>query len=113
MSERRDAIGDSSRRFGDGVAPAFGTGLTDGERRDIRKCQRLIQKEISEGGIHPDEDGNQDAFEDARLRNNALFRSVRYTREAVLDGDNVHLIATLAVRKLRRSNQASIRRYPH
>lgn len=68
-------------------------GLTDGERREIRKRQRQLHSEIEEGG---------DAIEidDARGRNNALFRKVRYTREAVLDGENLNLIASRAAQRV-------------
>jgi hypothetical protein len=68
-------------------------GLTDQERREIRRKQRLLHAEM-------EEKGDDLAIEEARGRNNAIFRRVRYTREAVLDGENMNLIATRAAHKV-------------
>ena len=68
-------------------------GQTDEERREIRRQQRLLQKEI--------EDRGEDlGVTEARDRNNKIFSKVRFVREAVLDGENVNLIATKAAQKV-------------
>jgi hypothetical protein len=64
-------------------------GLTDEERRDIRKSQRLLRKEI------PDLD-----VDEARERNNAIHKKVRYIRESVLDAENLEEIAKKAANKV-------------
>jgi hypothetical protein len=68
-------------------------GQTDEERRDIRKQQRLLQRDIEERG-------NDLELTEARDRNNKIFSRVRFIREAVLDGENVNLIATKAAQKV-------------
>ena len=70
-------------------------GQTDEERRKIRKKQRTLHKEIDQGG----EDFELDK---ARDTNNVIFNDVRYIREAVLDGENVNLIANKAAQKVDR-----------
>lgn len=94
---------------------ALGTGITDEERRDLRKCQRALRQRIvaqGRGTTHrPDNNEinhHHDALVEARVHNNELFRKVRYTREAVLDIDNVHLIVSQAVRNVDRPNQVRI-----
>jgi hypothetical protein len=68
-------------------------GQTDEERREIRKHQRLLQRDI--------EDRGQDLeVTEARDRNNKIFSKVRFIREAVLDGENVNLIAIKAAQKV-------------
>ena len=53
--------------------------------------------------------GDDDADELTRLRaqNNELWRDVRYTREAVLDSENVDLIASKAARQAEKIVQVS------
>ena len=68
-------------------------GQTDQERREIRKQQRRLHKEIEEGG-------EELGVDEARERNNKIFGNVRFVREAVLDGENVNLIATKAAQKV-------------
>jgi hypothetical protein len=68
-------------------------GQTDEERREIRKQQRLLQKDIEERGEELE-------VAEARTRNNKIFSKVRFVREAVLDGENVNLIATKAAQKV-------------
>lgn len=64
-------------------------GLTDEERREIRKAQRNLRKEI------PDLD-----VEEARKRNNKIHENVRYVRESVLDAENLSEIAKKATIKV-------------
>jgi hypothetical protein len=66
-------------------------GQTDEERRDIRKKQRTLFKDMEETNIEVDE---------ARGRNNEIYKKVRYTREAVLDGENLIVIANKAAKKV-------------
>lgn len=64
-------------------------GLTDAERREIRKSQRILRKEIPDLGI-----------DEARARNNAIHKKVRYIRESVLDAENLDEIAKKATVKV-------------
>jgi hypothetical protein len=73
--------------------------LTDDQRRKLRKKQRGLQKEMA------DRDDLQ--LEEARGRNNELFDHVRYTREAVLDGENLIVIANQAAKQVDRLIQVS------
>ena len=72
-------------------------GLTDEERREIRKSQRVLRKEI------PDLD-----VEDARERNNAIHKNVRYIRESVLDAENLDEIAKKAANNVDRLIQVRL-----
>ena len=64
------------------------SGLTDAERRLIRQQQRALREELQAG-----EQGSLEALEVARDKNNELFAKVCFTREAVLDADNLDDIA--------------------
>jgi len=70
-------------------------GLTDEQRREIRKSQRLLRKEI------PDLD-----VDEARQRNNELHKKVRFIRESVLDAENLDEIAKKATNKVDQMIQA-------
>jgi hypothetical protein len=74
--------------------------FTDEERRQIRKEQRDLLKEL--------EDKDALDVEVARGRNNRLYKKVRYTREAVLDGENLMSIAHKASQKVDRLIQVRI-----
>jgi uncharacterized protein YigA (DUF484 family) len=71
-------------------------GLTDEQRREIRKSQRLLRKEI------PDLD-----VDEARQRNNEIHKNVRYIRESVLDAENLDEIAKKATNKVDQMIQVS------
>ena len=77
------------------------SGQTDEERRALRRKQRLLQHKIvaSETGAQL-EDPNADAFEEIRGENNELFEAVRYTREAVVDGENLQLMSERTARQV-------------
>ncbi len=85
------------------------SGQTDEERRALRKKQRLLQHKIvaSETGAQL-EDPNADAFEEIRGENNELFEAVRYTREAVVDGENLQLISERTARQVDKLVQVRI-----
>ncbi|KAG7357597.1 Nse4 C-terminal-domain containing protein [Nitzschia inconspicua] len=68
-------------------------GQTDEERREIRRQQRLLHRDIEERGDDLE-------VSEVRHRNNKIFSKVRFVREAVLDGENVNLIATKAAQKV-------------
>lgn len=70
------------------------SGLTEADRRNIRKQQRELFKDLEE----------KETLEvgEARDRNNEIYRKVRYTREAVLDGENLTLIANKAAQHVDR-----------
>lgn len=71
--------------------------LTEEERRQIRRLQRRLHKEME---IH-----DKIEVSDIRSRNNIIYEKVRYTREAVLDSDNLALMATKAVKQTERMIQ--------
>jgi hypothetical protein len=75
------------------------SGLTDDQRRKVRKQQRGLQKEMA--------DRDDLRLEEARGRNNEFFDNVRYTREAVLDGENLIVIANKAAKQVDRLIQVS------
>jgi len=64
-------------------------GLTEEERREIRKSQRLLRKEI------PDLD-----IDVARERNNVIHKKVRYIRESILDAESLDEIVKKAANKV-------------
>jgi DNA phosphorothioation-dependent restriction protein DptG len=68
---------------------------TDEDRRAIRRAQRDLFKEMEEKGENLKVD-------DARGKNNEIFKNVRFTREAVLDGENLTLIANKAIQQVDR-----------
>ena len=76
------------------------SGLTESDRRQIRKNQRELLKDIEE----------HDALgvDEARERNNELYKSVCYTREAVLDGENLIVIANKAKKETDRMIQVRL-----
>lgn len=80
------------------------SGQTEGDRRVLRRRQRDLQGEIVMGSADADAAGggegdDGDELDRLRDRNNALWEDVRYTREAVLDSENVDLIANKAARQ--------------
>ena len=75
------------------------SGLTDADRRQLRNQQRKLQEEIISG--------DPAAQSEARDRNNELWDKVRYTREAVLDSENVELITSKAAREAEKIIQVS------
>ena len=94
------AEGEENRAKKDKVGLMQNSGLTESERRQIRKNQRELLKEM--------EDHDELDLEIARGRNNELFKSVRFTREAVLDGDNLILIANKAKKQTDRMIQVRL-----
>lgn len=74
------------------------SGFTDEQRRLLRRQQREVAKKLAEGPKNEDEEKN--FVTDARDVNNKLFEKVAYTREAVLDAENVHTIATKLSKKV-------------
>ncbi|GMI30375.1 hypothetical protein TeGR_g12551 [Tetraparma gracilis] len=71
------------------------TGQTDGERRALRRQQRTLANEIQADGAEM-EDAQKGAFKAKRDKNNELFADVNYAREAVMDGENLAMIAKRA-----------------
>ena len=71
-------------------------GYTEEERREIRKKLRKLRNEI------PDLD-----VDEARNKNNQIFKKVAYIREAVLDSENVDEIAKKAASKVDQLIQVS------
>lgn len=77
------------------------SGQTDQERREIRKSQRLLHRTIEEGG-------ETLQLEQVRKENNDIFKKVMHTREAVLDGENIFLIAGRVTKQVDRLIQVCI-----
>mmetsp|Transcript_15521 Transcript_15521/g.33385 ORF Transcript_15521/g.33385 Transcript_15521/m.33385 type:complete len:422 (-) Transcript_15521:89-1354(-) len=87
------------------------SGQSEADRRTLRRHQRELQNDIamgtvtcSSGGGGKGEGGDGDGDGDDELQrlrdqNNALWDQVHYTREAVLDSENVDLIANKAARQ--------------
>jgi hypothetical protein len=79
------------------------SGITDAERREIRQSQRTLQQTLRNG-----EAGTMDELEEMRQRNNEIYQDrVRFTREAVLDADNVDLITGQMAKQI--ENQVQVR----
>jgi hypothetical protein len=98
------------------------SGLTDQQRRELRRSQRQLHDTIRQdrrealpsGGTAATDDNDEDDDDDsekdeqvdflqsARQQNNVLFETVLYTREAVLDAENVDLIAQKYVQQVER-----------
>mmetsp|Transcript_25795 Transcript_25795/g.47431 ORF Transcript_25795/g.47431 Transcript_25795/m.47431 type:complete len:416 (-) Transcript_25795:133-1380(-) len=84
-----------------------GSGQSEADRRTLRRRQRELQNEIAMGaasgkgaaageGEADDPDGE---LQRLRNQNNELWDQVHYTREAVLDSENVDMIANKAARE--------------
>lgn len=89
------------------VAVMENSGQTDAQRRELRQNLRSLHKVIQENS---DElaDATSKTFDGMRFKTNALWSQVRYTREAVLDGDNLDFLATRAARQVDRLVEVSI-----
>ena len=91
------------------------SGQTEQERREIRQDLRQIKEQImtnSDDGDDDDDNNDNDNHRNPKLQtlqktNNELFHRVRYTREAVLDADNVQSLATQ--QKLKMEQQMLVR----
>jgi hypothetical protein len=73
------------------------TAQTDEERRELRSKQRALNRKLADSSTGVTEqmaDVNSKAFDEVREQNNTLFKSVAYTREAVVDSENVTLISS-------------------
>lgn len=86
-------------------------GQTDEERRHLREGYRALSKKIASKGEEM-EDLRNDIFDQVREENNGLFKEVRFTREAVLDGDNLEAISSRAARQVDRLVQVSTKADP-
>ncbi len=93
------------------------SGQTDADRRVLRRRQRELHTDISfdapaaSSGTNNDNSESEDEEEETtkpsstgllnwREKNNALWDDVRYTREAVLDSENMDLISSKAAREV-------------
>ena len=75
------------------------SGQTDAERRRLRQAQRSLAKSMMEQA-EAMENPEDDAFAAHREQNNKLWGDVHYTREAVLDGENLQMISERAARQV-------------
>ena len=90
------------------------SGQTEADRRVLRRRQRELHHDIvvgggavnggesTEGSMGGIEDPISEEFERMREKNNMLWEQVRYTREAVLDSENMDLITAKAARQVER-----------
>jgi len=74
------------------------SGQDDADRRVLRRKQRELQADIATDGGGEGEEGG-DRIGRLRDANNELWDDVRFTREAVLDADNVNSLAAKATRE--------------
>jgi adenine-specific DNA glycosylase len=109
-------------------------GQTDNDRRVLRRRQRELHNDITmdvpaaeiggaRGGNNDDDDSSDDEQQQQsnnkksssggggvlswREKNNALWDDVRYTREAVLDSENLDIITSKAAREVEKIVQVS------
>ena len=73
-------------------------GIDDEVRRKLRQEERALGKAIQEETV---------TYEDGRDKNNELFEKVVYTREAVLDGENLKTLAEKAAKNAENIIQVS------
>lgn len=83
------------------------SGQTEQERRTLRRKQRELHQEIAIGNSGAAAAGDGEELTHLRNQNNELWNQVRYPREAVLDSENVDLIADKAARKAEKIVQVS------
>jgi len=79
------------------------SGQTDLERRELRIKQRSLKALIVDERSELSEqiaDVASSKFNETRKQNNKLYEDVNYTREAVLDSDNLELISSRAARQV-------------
>ena len=101
------------------------SGQTDSDRRLLRKKQRDLHHDISfDGPVVANNNDNDDTSDEEeqqgggrekssrlagwRNENNKLWDDVRYTREAVLDSENMDLISSKAAREVEKIIQVSV-----
>mmetsp|Transcript_21864 Transcript_21864/g.28291 ORF Transcript_21864/g.28291 Transcript_21864/m.28291 type:complete len:349 (-) Transcript_21864:79-1125(-) len=88
------------RRRRPAVAVFEDSGLTEEDRRKLRRKQRdlyhQVDQEIGRGG----EEDRMDFLSRNRDSNNKLFSKVAYTREATLDAENAQLIAVKTLQEV-------------
>ena len=63
-------------------------GQTNSQRREIRTGQRKLRQKLG--------DGDTLDVDEMREKNNQRFNRVRYSREAIMDGENLNLITKQA-----------------
>lgn len=92
----------ADRRKNKKVKIMSNSGQTEADRRLLRQRQRKLNEDILSGAVgrsDEDESDEEPAFQRMRKINNKLWDQVRYTREAVLDSENVDLIAANAAKQ--------------
>lgn len=79
------------------------SGQTESERRILRQNQRNLLNQMTDSALDIADkmaDVNCDTLRKIREKNNGLWEEVRFTREAVLDGENIEFISSTAARQL-------------
>jgi hypothetical protein len=90
------------------------SGQSDADRRELRKKQRKLHNDIAldvpvAAAADDEMEGTEKLLSGKLLswseQNNSLWKQVHYTREAVLDSDNVELITNKAAREVEKMAQ--------
>lgn len=82
------------------------SGQSESDRRQLRQSYRKLATKISHK-VEEIENPDSETFGNLREKNNVLFGQVRYTREAVLDGDSLNQLASGASKQLDRLVEVS------
>lgn len=82
------------------------SGQTDSERRELRRDFREVAKKLDQNAEQM-ENPELDTYDVLREENNELYSKVRYTREAVLDSENLDQIAQRASKQVERMIEVS------
>ena len=90
---RNNENGDGEGQKKRGAGVFSDSGMTDDDRRKLRRQQRDLHYRVS-NDIGRGEEDAMEFLERNRDDNNELFDKVRYTREAVLDAENTEIIAS-------------------
>ena len=101
MPRSREAEGEP-RRKSKRIKVMSDSGQTEAERRELRIKQRALKAKIIDERSELSEqiaDVNSGKFQDTRNENNKLYENVNYTRESVLDSENIELLASRAARQ--------------
>lgn len=99
--EKDEEDGDRDRRSRRRKFAVFEeSGLTEEDRRNLRRKQRDLHHRVNQEVGRDENEGVMEFLSERRDENNQLFNKVAYTREAVLDADNAELIAAKTLQQV-------------
>ncbi len=87
------------------------SGQSETQRRELRNNQRQLYQKMTDSSLDIGDkmcDVDSDHLDKVRSKNNILWEHVRFTREAVLDGDNFDVITNKAARQVDKLISVSI-----